>query len=86
MAGELILDDLSRHARERPDARAVVEVRADGATRELTWSALADETDRVAAALEALGVGNGDTVAFQLPNRNQIRGHRAGDVALGSRV
>ena len=69
MPGELILDDLARHARERPDARAVVEVRAGGGVRELTWSALADETDRVAAALESLGVGNGDTVAFQLPNR-----------------
>ena len=84
MAGELILDDLSRHARERPDARAVVEVRADGATRELTWSALADETDRVAAALEALGVGNGDTVAFQLPNRNKFVAIALATLRLGA--
>ena len=69
MSAELILDDLYRHARERPDARAVVEVGAAGSVRELTWSALAGEADRVAAALESLGVGNGDTVAFQLPNR-----------------
>ena len=65
----MILEDLYRHARERPDARAVVEVGAAGSVRELSWSALADEADRVAAALESLGVGNGDTVAFQLPNR-----------------
>jgi cyclohexanecarboxylate-CoA ligase len=66
---ELILDDLYRHASARPDARAVVEVDAGGAVRELTWSALAERTDRAAAALESLGVGNGDPVAFQLPNQ-----------------
>ena len=72
MTAELILDDLHWHARERPDARAVVEVAATGSVRELSWSALADETDRVAAALESLGVSNGDTVAFQLPNQIQF--------------
>jgi 3-phosphoshikimate 1-carboxyvinyltransferase len=65
----MILDDLQRHARERPDALAVVEVGADGDVRELTWSGLADEVNRVAVSLASLGVGNGDTVAFQLPNR-----------------
>ena len=69
MSAQLILDELNRHALERPDARAVVEVGAGGDVRELTWSGLASETNRVAAALESLGVGNGDTVAFQLPNR-----------------
>ena len=65
----MILEDLYRHARERPDARAVVEVGAAGSVRELSWRALASEADRVAAGLESLGVGNGGTVAFQLPNR-----------------
>ena len=65
----MILDDLQRHARERPDALAVVEVGADGDVRELTWSGLADEVNRIAVSLASLGVGNGDTVAFQLPNR-----------------
>jgi cyclohexanecarboxylate-CoA ligase len=65
----MILDDLLRHARERPDARAVVEVGAGGDVRELTWSELADEVDRVAVSLASLGLGNGDTAAFQLPNR-----------------
>ena len=65
----MIIDDLERHARARPDARAVVEVSADQSVRELTWAALASEADRVAVTLESLGIGNGDTVAFQLPNR-----------------
>ncbi len=65
----MILNDLDRHARERPGARAVVEVSADGAVRELTWSELKDESDRVAHGLLALGVKPGENVAFQLPNR-----------------
>ena len=65
----MILDDLDRHARERPAERAVVEIGADGRVRELTWAALAGETNRVAGTLASLGLGNGDTVAFQLPNQ-----------------
>ena len=65
----MILEDVERHARERPGERAVVEVRADGSTRELTWSALKHESDLVAHALLALGVRPGEPVAFQLPNR-----------------
>jgi len=64
-----ILDDLDRHARERPAERAVAQVGADGCVRELTWAALASETNQVAGALASLGVGNGDTVALQLPNQ-----------------
>jgi 3-phosphoshikimate 1-carboxyvinyltransferase len=65
----MILDDLDRHARERPGERAVVEISADGSVRELTWAALRDDADRVAAALLRLGVVTGEPVAFQLPNR-----------------
>ena len=68
----MILDDLDRHARERPGERAVVEVGAGGVTRELTWSELVTETNQIAGALASLGVGTGDTVAFQLPNRIQF--------------
>jgi acetyl-CoA synthetase len=39
----------------------------DGATRTLTWNALAAETDRFAAALHGLGVGRGDRVGVFLP-------------------
>jgi 3-phosphoshikimate 1-carboxyvinyltransferase len=65
----LILDDLERHAEERPDARAVVAVDADGGARELTWAQLRAGVDRAATALLGLGVRPGESVAFQLPNR-----------------
>jgi cyclohexanecarboxylate-CoA ligase len=65
----MILDDLDRHARERPGERALVEIGADGSVRELTWGALGNESARVAAALLRLAVKPGDHVAFQLPNR-----------------
>lgn len=65
----MILDDLDRHARERPGERAVAELSADGSVRELTWAALKNESDRVAAALLRLAVSEGQPVAFQLPNR-----------------
>lgn len=65
----MILDDLDRHARERPGERAVVEVRADGSVRELTWAALKNESTRIAAALLRLAVLEREPVAFQLPNR-----------------
>ena len=65
----MILDDVERHARERPDERAVVEVAADGRVSEMTWRELSVDVDRVAALLISLGVAVGDAVAFQLPNR-----------------
>ena len=65
----MIIDDVERHARERPGARALAEIGADGTERELTWSELARESERVAHALLALGVQPGENVAFQLPNR-----------------
>jgi cyclohexanecarboxylate-CoA ligase len=65
----MIFHDLDRHARERPGERAVVEISADGTVRELTWAALKNDADRVAAALLSLGVLQGEPVAFQLPNR-----------------
>jgi cyclohexanecarboxylate-CoA ligase len=65
----MILSDLDRHAREQPGAQALVEVSADGAVRELTWSELKHESDRVARGLLELGVKPGENVAFQLPNR-----------------
>lgn len=47
----------------------MIEVGAEGATRELTWAQLAAEVDRVAALLLTLGVKPGEAVAYQLPNR-----------------
>jgi len=65
----VILDRVEHHARERPDQRAVVEVAADGRTRELTWRQLAGEVARLAALLASYDVAPGEPVAFQLPNR-----------------
>src|ERR1700748_1406675 len=65
----MILDDLDRHARERPDQRAVIEISADGTVRELSWGALRMHSEAVASALLRLGVLEGEPVAFQLPNR-----------------
>jgi cyclohexanecarboxylate-CoA ligase len=65
----LILDDLDRHASQRPRERAVVAVDADGVARELSWGQLREDVDRAAAALLGLGVKPGEPVAFQLPNR-----------------
>ena len=65
----LILEDLDRHASERPGERAVVAVDAEGVARERSWGQLRDDVDRAAAALLGLGVKPGEPVAFQLPNR-----------------
>jgi 3-phosphoshikimate 1-carboxyvinyltransferase len=65
----LILDDLAHHARERPDARAVVGVGAQGTVCSTSWGELSAGVDRAAARLLSLGVSPGEPVAFQLPNR-----------------
>ncbi len=54
----------ARHARERPAAYALRD-----ATNRLTWSALVDWVDAVAAALVASGLHRGDRVSLWLPNR-----------------
>ena len=58
-AAGYIADLIDAHAARAPGARAIA---CEG--RELTWRALADRIDRVAAALAALGVGAGDNVAI----------------------
>ncbi|GGZ10021.1 acyl--CoA ligase [Streptomyces nitrosporeus] len=67
---ETFLDDLRRQARERPHKLAVAGRRMHEAhTDTLDYSELARLTDRFAVALLELGVGRGDVVAVQLPNR-----------------
>ena len=75
--GAMILDDLDRHARERPGERAVVEISADGTVRELTWAALKNESDRVAAALLRLGVLRGRARGVPAPEPPRVRDDRA---------
>ena len=68
----LILDDLDRHARERPYEPAVFSLSAAGETAELSWSELSAAVDATATRLLSLGVADGEAVAFQLPNRAEF--------------
>jgi len=68
-ATELLIDDVERRAARDPDSTAVVCVDSDGADHALSWARLAADSDTVAARLLALGVGPGEPVAYQLPNR-----------------
>jgi hypothetical protein len=56
-----------RWARERPDGEAVVWQPEDGGREALSWAELADEVTRLAEALAALGIGQGDAVGIFLP-------------------
>ncbi len=80
----MILDDLDRHARERPGERAVAAISTGGAVRELTWSELRIESDRVAQALLGLGVRPGENVAFQLANRVEFVTIALGALRIGA--
>jgi cyclohexanecarboxylate-CoA ligase len=67
---ETFLDDLRRHARERPNKLAIAGRRiAESRTDTLDYVELARLTDRFAGALLDLNVRRGDVVAVQLPNR-----------------
>jgi 3-phosphoshikimate 1-carboxyvinyltransferase len=80
----MILDDLDRHARERPGELAVAAISTGGAARELTWKELKDESDRMAHALLGLGVRPGENVAFQLPNRTEFVTIALGALRIGA--
>jgi cyclohexanecarboxylate-CoA ligase len=58
------LDDLRRHARERPEAAAVVACPGGAHVRTLTYRELERFADRFAGALAELGVGAGDVVVI----------------------
>ena len=57
---------LSRAATEAPDRTALVEAFSG---RRVTWAELDDETDRVAAGLDAMGLVAGYRVVIALTNR-----------------
>jgi fatty-acyl-CoA synthase len=54
---------LAERAARRPDAPALVD-----RDRPVSWAALEDESRRIAAAFDGLGIGRGDRVALWLPN------------------
>ena len=65
---ETFLDDLWRHARDRPDAAAVVAYENGVHATTLTYVQLAQTVERFAGALTELGVSRGDVVVVHLPN------------------
>ncbi len=59
---------LDRHvAAGAGDRPALVWLREDGAERRLTYAELLAEVERVAAALRALGIGQGDRITISMP-------------------
>lgn len=66
---ESIHDDLRRRAETHPDRPAITCWHADGSAPDsLTYSALLERVERVAAGLTRLGVARGEVVTVQLPN------------------
>jgi len=61
-----------RWAAERPDEEAAVWQSEDGSRRSLTWSELSREITRLAEALTALGIGEGDAVGIFLPMSPEV--------------
>lgn len=70
---QTVIDDFLRVAREHPDKTAVVSYRYDAQEpHRLSYATLARYIERTAAALLHLGLGRGDVVSVQLPNRWQF--------------
>ena len=67
--GELFCDRLEKAASAHPDRPAVVGLNSmTGAETRLTYAELNRLSRRIAAGLDACGIGTGDVVAVQLPN------------------
>ena len=64
-----VCDEITEAVRTAPGTRVVIN--SDTAPESTTIGELFDESCRVAAGLLALGVGAGDVVAVQLPNRRE---------------
>lgn len=74
-----LADVLRRNAEELPDKTAYVDD-----SRQLTWSELWQTSGEVASGLSHRGVGRGDVVAVQLPNRVEFVVVLAAVVRLGA--
>ena len=65
----LLLDDFDRWTAKVPERTAIVDHNSmTGARTALTYAALSQRVDRIAAGLAQLGVGRHDVVSMQLPN------------------
>ncbi len=70
-------------AERHPHDPAVIDVR-DSGTSVWTWSELERQSERMAALLAQLGVGHGEVVAYQLPNRAEFVAITLGALRLGA--
>ena len=75
---------MGRHARERPDGRAILEVGEAGTMREWSFNELATSAERWAALLLQLGVVPGEPVAYQLPNVLEFVAISLGALRIGA--
>ena len=66
--GNVSVNCVDRHARATPDKIALRWLGEDGAQREWTYAAFAEQTARFAQALVEMGVVKGNVVAVFLPN------------------
>ena len=73
------VDYLDRHADKHGDQPAVVDD-----DRTLTWAALRDEADRVAAWLRDHGIKRGDRIAYQVPHQAEWYVARLGIARAGA--
>jgi D-alanine--poly(phosphoribitol) ligase subunit 1 len=74
-----LVDDLLRHSRDRPHARA-----ATGPSGSLDWQGLAEEVAEVAGGLSRRGVGPGHRVGIGLPNSLEFLVVALGTAWLGA--
>ncbi len=63
----IALNCVDRHARDHPHRDALVWEGEDGEVRSWTYEQLHEETNRLANALDELGVGKGDAVGVYMP-------------------
>jgi cyclohexanecarboxylate-CoA ligase len=79
------IDDLDRHAGERPDQVAVTDHNSmTGRSTTLSYRQLKRLSDRIALGLIELGIGQGDVVGAQLPNWWQMMALHLACVRIGA--
>jgi cyclohexanecarboxylate-CoA ligase len=70
---ETFLDDLKRHAAQRPDQAVVIGyLSASGQTETISYAELARRTGNVARGLVRLGIRPGEFIGAQLPDRWEV--------------
>jgi cyclohexanecarboxylate-CoA ligase len=81
----LPIEELDRHARERPDQVAVTDHNSmTGRSTTLSYRQLKRLSDRIALGLIELGIGQGDVVGAQLPNWWQMMALHLACIRIGA--